>query len=298
MTSRFPTIKTAVFPVAGFGTRFLPASKAIPKEMLVLIDRPLIQYAVQEAIEAGIEKFIFITSSGKTPVEDYFDANAPLEDLLTKRGKSDELKMLKEFQLKDGSYAFVRQSAPLGLGHAVWCARHLVGNEPFALLLPDDVISGDVGCLKQMIDLYHDHPKTNILAVQEVALKDVSKYGILEIDQTKANIVWAKGFVEKPSPEQAPSRCAIIGRYILQPEIFDLLENIPRGSGGEIQLTDSFAPLHNKYPFLGLKFRGNRFDCGNREGLLEATVALAYNHKDLKSHLLDCINKYCIKQDD
>jgi UTP--glucose-1-phosphate uridylyltransferase len=287
-----PPIRTAVFPVAGLGTRFLPATKASPKEMLVVVDKPLIQYAVEEARDSGIENFIFVTSHGKSAIEDHFDVNYSLEQMLEQRGKAAELEILRSSQLAPGQAAFIRQQSPLGLGHAVWCARHLVGNQPFALILADDLILAKEACLAQMMSAYRQLGG-NVVAVMDVAPKYVNRYGILDVIKDDGVHVQAKGVVEKPSPEQAPSTTAIVGRYILQPEIFKILEQQQNGKDGEIQLTDSFPSLIKQMPFHGLRFDGQRFDCGLKEGWLEANLAFAYTRPDLKDHLLVSIKKHC-----
>lgn len=285
-------IRTAVFPVAGLGTRFLPATKASPKEMLVVVDKPLIQYAVEEARDCGIENFIFVTSHGKESIEDHFDVNYSLEQLLGQRGKTAELEILHSSQLAPGQAAFIRQQIPLGLGHAVWCARHLVGNQPFALILADDLILAEKVCLAQMITAY-EQLGGNIVAVMDVEKEHVNRYGILDVIKDDGVHVQAKGVVEKPIPTQAPSNTAIVGRYILQPEIFKILGEQQNGKDGEIQLTDSFPNLIKQMPFHGLRFDGQRFDCGLKEGWLEANLAFAYTRPDLKDHLLASIKKHC-----
>jgi UTP--glucose-1-phosphate uridylyltransferase len=287
-----PPIRTAVFPVAGLGTRFLPATKASPKEMLVVVDKPLIQYAVEEARDSGIENFIFVTSHGKECIEDHFDVNYSLEQLLEHRGKTAELEILRSSQLAPGQAAFIRQQIPLGLGHAVWCARHLVGNQPFALILADDLILAKEACLAQMMSAYQQLGG-NVVAVMDVEKKHVNRYGILDVISDDGIHVQAKGVVEKPAPEKAPSMTAIVGRYILQPEIFKVLEQQQNGKDGEIQLTDSFPSLIKQMPFHGLRFNGQRFDCGLKEGWLEANLAFAYTRPDLKDHLLASIKKHC-----
>ena len=288
----YPPIRTAIFPVAGLGTRFLPATKASPKEMLVVIDKPLIQYAVEEAKESGIENFIFVTAHGKGAIEDHFDANNLLEQALDRRGKTADLAILRKSQLAPGQAVFVRQQVPLGLGHAVWCARHWVKDEPFALILADDLIMADKPCLSQMMDAYCQKGG-NILAVEEVAPERVNQYGILDIAEDDGMLVRAKGVVEKPEQDKAPSRTAIVGRYILQPQIFEILGKQKKGAHDEIQLTDSFPSLIETMPFHGVRFEGIRFDCGMKEGWLEANLAFAYTRPDLKGHLLASIQKYC-----
>jgi UTP--glucose-1-phosphate uridylyltransferase len=285
-------IRTAVFPVAGLGTRFLPATKALPKEMLVVVDKPVIQYAVEEAREAGIENFIFITGPGKTSIEDHFDVNACLEQILEQRHKTVELEALREFQLDPGQATFIRQQTPLGLGHAVWCARQAVGSQPFALILTDDLILTSKPCISQLIEAYQQFGG-NIVAVSNVPPQNVHRYGILDIAQDDGIHVQANGVVEKPSIDKAPSTTAIVGRYILQPEIFEILGNQHQGAGGEIQLTDAFPVLIKSMPFHGVRFTGQWFDCGSKEGWLEANIAFAYTRPDLKDHLLASIEKHC-----
>jgi UTP--glucose-1-phosphate uridylyltransferase len=289
---KYLPIRTAVFPVAGLGTRFLPATKACPKEMLIVVDKPLIQYAVEEARDAGIENFIFVTSYGKTIIEDHFDVNSALEKTLEQRGKTAELSLLHSFQLKPGQAAFIRQQVPLGLGHAVWCARQMIGNQPFAVILPDDLILAQKSCLSQMMDAYR-HLGGNVVAVMDVAPEHVGRYGILNVLEDDGLHVQAKGVVEKPAIGHAPSNTAIVGRYILQPEIFKVLGAQKAGKGGEIQLTDSFPTLIRDMPFHGVRFEGQRFDCGLKEGWLEANVAFAYACPDLRGHLLSVIEKHC-----
>lgn len=267
-------IRKAVFPVAGLGTRFLPATKAMPKEMLTLVDRPLIQHAVDEARAAGIEQFIFVTSRGKGALEDHFDSNNDLKRTLEKRGKLKELAILETTEIPSGDLLFARQRDPLGLGHAVWCARHLVGREPFAILLPDDVVLAKTGCLKQMIDAYEE-VGGNLCAVVEVPREQTNRYGILDVESDDGRMAKIKGLVEKPAPEVAPSTLSIIGRYILQPEIFDELDAKFVGAGGEIQLTDSMAKLIGKQPFHGMRYEGTRYDCGDKIGFLEANIAFS-----------------------
>jgi len=273
-------IRKAVFPVAGLGTRFLPATKAMPKEMLTLVDRPLIQHAVDEARAAGIEQFIFVTSRGKGALEDHFDSNNDLRRTLEARGKKAGLELLKSTDIESGQLLFTRQREPLGLGHAVWCARHLVGREPFAILLADDVVLAKKPCLKQMIEAYNDIGG-NMVAVVDVPREKTSSYGILDVEKDDGRLAKVKGLVEKPEPAKAPSTLSIIGRYILQPEIFDALETNTAGSGGEIQLTDSMAKLIGKQPFHGLRFEGTRYDCGDKVGFVEANAAFALAHPDI-----------------
>ncbi|MEA1650831.1 UTP--glucose-1-phosphate uridylyltransferase GalU [Nitrospirillum sp. BR 11164] len=273
-------VRKAVFPVAGLGTRFLPATKAIPKEMLPLADKPLIQHAVDEAKAAGIEMFCFVTSRGKTPLEDHFDLNYELNQTLKNRGKLDLLKVVEDIQIDSGKIAYVRQSEPLGLGHAVWCAREFIGDEPFAVLLPDEQVLGDRPCLAQMMDAY-SQVGGNLLSVFEVPREQTNKYGILDIGKDDGRLAEVKGLVEKPDPAEAPSTLSIQGRYILQPEIFHHLERFETGAGGEIQLTDAMAKLIGTQPFHGFRFEGKRFDCGDKLGFVLANVAYALERPDM-----------------
>ena len=273
-------VRKAVFPVGGLGTRFLPATKAMPKEMLPLVDKPLIQYAVEEASAAGIEEFIFVTGRGKTAIEDHFDHSYELEDLLTRRGKTKELEALRRGLPSPGKIAYTRQQQPLGLGHAVWCARELVGNEPFAVLLADDVILAERPCLAQMVDAY-DQAGGNLVSVMEVARSEVSKYGILDVGTVRGRLIEARGMVEKPSYADAPSALAVIGRYILDPDIFRHLERVRPGAGGEIQLTDALASMRGECPLNGYRFSGRRFDCGDKVGFFDATIAYTLARPDL-----------------
>lgn len=272
-------IRKAVFPVAGLGTRFLPATKAMPKEMLTLVDRPLIQHAVDEARAAGIEQLIFITSRGKGALEDHFDLNNELKRVLESRNKTQALAILKSTNLEAGQLLFTRQSEPLGLGHAVWCARNLVGNEPFAVLLADDVVLSPKPCLKQMIEAY-DETGGNMVAIVEVPREHTNRYGILDVESESGRLAKICGLVEKPEPAKAPSTLSIIGRYILQPQIFDELSAKRIGAGGEIQLTDAMAKLIGKQPFHGFRYEGTRYDCGDRLGFIEANVAFAIANPD------------------
>lgn len=280
------TIKKAIFPVAGLGTRFLPATKSMPKEMLTVIDRPLIQYAVEEAKAAGIEEFIFVTGRGKTAIEDFFDYSFELNHTLELRGKTEDLKKVNDVVLDAGKVIYTRQQEPLGLGHAIWCARHLVGNEPFAVLLADDMILSKQPCLQQMMNHYDGG---NMAAVMQVPNDKTNQYGILDCGAEDDYKIVAKGLVEKPDPAKAPSNHAIIGRYILTPEIFDVLEQRNSGAGGEIQLTDALQKLIGKTPFYGFKFDGKRFDCGSRRGFLEASINFALDREDLRESLKSII---------
>lgn len=273
-------VRTAVFPVGGLGTRFLPATKAIPKEMLPVVDKPLIQYAVEEAIAAGIESFVFVTGRGKTAIEDHFDHSFELEHELNSRGKKADVLVLEEGLLAPGSIAYTRQQEPLGLGHAVWCARHLVGSGPFAVLLADDFIYGADPCLKQMIDAYQGGQMVAVMAVPD---HQTHRYGMITPGATTGPLTDILSVVEKPT--NAPSNLAIIGRYILTPDIFAHLEKGVRGAGGEIQLTDAFHPMIGHMPFYGYRFSGRRYDCGSKAGLLAASLAVALNRDDLRQEL-------------
>jgi UTP--glucose-1-phosphate uridylyltransferase len=283
-------IRKAVFPVAGLGTRFLPATKAMPKEMLTLVDRPLIQHAVDEARAAGIEQFIFVTSRGKGALEDHFDSNGDLKRTLEKRGKTKELAIVETTEIDSGQLLFTRQREPLGLGHAIWCARHLVGDEPFAILLADDVVLAKKPCLKQMIESYNEIGG-NVVAVVDVPREQTNRYGILDVEKDDGRLAKIKGLVEKPDPANAPSTLSIIGRYILQPEIFQELEAKRIGTGGEIQITDSMARLIGRQPFHGLRYEGTRYDCGDKVGFIEANVAFALAHPDMGGKVREALQK-------
>jgi UTP--glucose-1-phosphate uridylyltransferase len=275
-------IRKAIFPVAGLGTRFLPATKAMPKEMLTVVDRPLIQHVVDEAREAGIEHFIFVTGRNKGVIEDHFDRQFELEVTLQERNKQAELGLLEEHLPDAGQASFTRQQSPLGLGHAVWCAREIVGNEPFALLLPDVLVQHTPGCLAQMMEVYRANGSdANMIAVEEVPPERVHMYGVVGVGAPAGKGFKITQMVEKPKREEAPSNLSITGRYILQPEIFAILENQPRGAGGEIQLTDGMVRLAQAQPFLGFKFTGESFDCGSKIGFLAANVSYALARKDL-----------------
>lgn len=274
-------VTKAVFPVAGLGTRFLPATKSIPKEIMTLVDRPLIQYAIDEARAAGIKEFIFVTSRGKSALEDYFDVAPELESALRKAGKDQLLEVLKDTNMDSGAIAYIRQNRPQGLGHAVWCARRLIGNEPFAVLLPDDVIAAEKPCLQQMIEAYAE-TGGNMVAAMEVAPERASSYGVLDIANDMGSIVEAKGMIEKPPAGTAPSNLAVIGRYILSPEVLVNLNKIKQGVGGEIQLTDAIAEEIGKGKVYGYRFRGQRYDCGSKAGFLQATVAFGLARPDLR----------------
>ncbi|MFZ2005951.1 MAG: UTP--glucose-1-phosphate uridylyltransferase GalU [Stellaceae bacterium] len=285
-------IRKAVFPVAGLGTRILPATKAMPKEMLAVVDRPLIQYAVEEAKAAGIEEFYFVTGRGKGALEDHFDVAYEMEATLKERGKDQVLAELQSWLPEAGQIAYTRQQRPLGLGHAVWCARHLVGDEPFAVLLVDDLMVCDPPCLKQMVDAYEE-TGGNLVAVIEVPREQTNRYGVLDIVEEKGQLVRAKGVVEKPNPAEAPSNLTIIGRYIIQPEVFGHLENMTPGSGNEIQLTDGLAALIAEgQDFHGFRAAGRRFDCGDKLGYLEANIVLGLEHPELGDGVRRILQKY------
>ncbi|WP_313436023.1 UTP--glucose-1-phosphate uridylyltransferase [Novosphingobium sp.] len=275
-------VRKAVFPVAGLGTRFLPATKAIPKELLPVVDRPLIQYAVDEAREAGIEEFVFVTGRGKTAIVEHFDTAYELEATMTARGKS--LDPLESTRIQPGNLVTVRQQVPLGLGHAVWCARAVIGDEPFAIFLPDELMYGSPGCMAQMVEAYNE-VGGNLVSVLEVPEEDVSSYGVIApgatLDILGGAITEVKGLVEKPKVADAPSNKIVSGRYILQPEIMGLLANQGKGAGGEIQLTDSMAKLIGQQPFHAVTFAGQRFDCGSKVGFVEATLAIALDRPDM-----------------
>ncbi|MES2294552.1 MAG: UTP--glucose-1-phosphate uridylyltransferase GalU [Pseudomonadota bacterium] len=278
-------VRKAVFPVAGMGTRFLPATKAVPKEMLPVVDKPVIQYAVEEAREAGIEQFVFITGRGKHVIEDHFDHAYELESLLEAREKTQELDSLMESLPLTGSVGFIRQQQPLGLGHAVWCARHFVGNEPFAVLLPDDLMVGTPGALSQMIRAYDQVGGGIIVAAEEKTREETKRYGVVDPGAAKGNITEVRGVVEKPDPAKAPSNLCIIGRYILQPQIFDELDRQERGAGNEIQLTDSMAKMIGRMPFHAVKTDCARFDCGDKVGFLHANIAVGLSRPDIAPSL-------------
>ncbi|SMF91076.1 UTP--glucose-1-phosphate uridylyltransferase [Azospirillum oryzae] len=285
-------VRKVVFPVAGLGTRFLPATKAIPKEMLPLVDRPLLQHAVEEARAAGIEDFVFVTGRSKRAIEDHFDADTELNRTLEERGKMDALEEVRHSEIAPGRCFYTRQQVPLGLGHAVWCARALIGNDPFAIVLPDDFVQGKTPCLKQMVEAYEE-VGGNIVAVVDVPREKTSSYGILDVEKDDGRLATVRGLVEKPKPEEAPSTLSIIGRYILQPEIFDHLEKQQRGAGNEIQLTDAMANLIGTQPFHGLRFEGTRYDCGDKVGFIEATLAHALNRPDMADKVREMLRKYC-----
>ncbi len=284
-------VRKAVFPVGGLGTRFLPATKAMPKEMLPVVDKPLIQYAVDEAREAGVEEFIFVTGRGKVLIEDHFDRSYELEQVLMERGKDNVLEDLTSSLPSTGAVAYTRQREPLGLGHAVWCAKRFVGDEPFAVILADDLILSDTPALKQMIDARDNLGGGNILAAMEVPNEQTSRYGILSTGKDDGKTVEITNLVEKPDPSVAPSNLAVIGRYILEPSVFDLLENQARGAGNEIQLTDALSKLLENRPFYGLRFDGTRFDCGDKIGFLHANLAFALARDDIGADFKEIVKE-------
>jgi len=283
-------IRKAVFPVAGLGTRFLPATKSVPKEMLTVVDRPVIQYVVDEARDAGIEHFIFVTGRNKAVIEDHFDIQYELYQTLEQRGKTGPLEALRKAQPEAGRTSFTRQQEPLGLGHAVWCARDIVGDEPFAVLLPDMIMQSQTGCLKGMVDLY-EHSGGNVIGVQECDPSETHKYGIVATGRDVHSGFEITGMVEKPKSEVAPSNLYINGRYILQPEIFSVLENQERGAGNEIQLTDGMLRLARDQGFYGYHYRGSTYDCGSPEGFIEANLAFALNRPELRDTVLGIVEK-------
>ena len=284
-------LRKAVLPVAGLGTRFLPATKAMAKEMLPIVDRPLIQYAVDEARAAGIEQFCMITGRGKTALIDYFDVAYELEATLKARNKQEGLHTLLQTQLEPGSMVSVRQQEPLGLGHAIWCARSFIGDEPFAILLPDDIVLSRTPCLKQLADVYAQTGGA-VVAVEEVPRERTNRYGILDIGSDDGRLVEVRGLVEKPDPKDAPSNLSIIGRYVLTADVIPHLARMERGSGGEVQLTDGMARMIGQVPFHGLRYEGERFDCGDKIGFLEAQVAFALKRDDLGPAVRQFLKKY------
>lgn len=287
-----PLLK-AVLPVAGLGTRFLPATKAMAKEMLPVVDKPLIQYAIEEARAAGIEQFCMVTGRGKTALVEHFDIAYELEATLRERGKDAELKSLRDSQMTPGSVVTVRQQVPLGLGHAIWCARAFIGDDPFAILLPDDLVLSDTPCMKQLADTYRSTGGC-VVAVTEVPHEQTKSYGILDIASDDGKLVEVKGLVEKPAPKDAPSNLSIIGRYILLPEVIEHLARMERGAGNEVQLTDGMARLIGHVPFHGLRFEGRRFDCGNKTGFLEAQIAFALKRPDLAPAVRGFLREYAL----
>ncbi|HLI13216.1 MAG TPA: UTP--glucose-1-phosphate uridylyltransferase GalU [Alphaproteobacteria bacterium] len=284
-------IRRAIFPVGGLGTRFLPATKAMPKEMLPVVDKPLIQYALEEAQAAGIEEFIFVTGRGKAAIEDHFDHSYELQSVLAERGKLKELDEIRRWLPAPGRVAYMRQQEPLGLGHAVWCARNLINDEPFAVLLADDLVLAETPCLKQMIEAYAE-TGGNMVAVMEVPRAHTNRYGVLDVAHDRGKLVEVRGLVEKPVPEKAPSTLSIIGRYLLQPAVMEHLDRREKGSGGEIQLTDALAHMIGHGPFHGFRFAGTRFDCGDKVGFFEANVAFALAREDLGAAVAEVIRRY------
>ena len=281
------TITKAIFPVAGLGTRFLPATKSIPKEVLTLVDRPLIQYAIDEARAAGITEFIFVTARGKSALEDYFDRAPQLETQLREKGKAKLLKILETTNMDSGSIAYIRQHSALGLGHAVWCAHKLIGNEPFAVILPDDVIAAEKPCLQQMIEAYEE-TGGSMVAAMEVPGDQTSSFGILDVEKQFGDLLPVKQMVEKPISGTEPSNLAVIGRYLLTPSVMENIGNLKAGSGGEIQLTDAIAQeIKEGRPVNGFRFDGCRFDCGSKAGFLKATISFALARSDLRAELMD-----------
>lgn len=278
-------VTKAIFPVAGLGTRFLPATKSVPKEIMTLVDRPLIQYAIDEARAAGIKEFIFVTSRGKGALEDYFDLAPTLEQELKKKGKTELLDILKSTNMESGAIAYIRQHKAMGLGHAVWCARRLIGNEPFAVMLPDDVIAAETPCLQQMVEAY-EQTGGSMVAAMEVPRDKTSAYGVLDVDGEDGDLLSVKGMVEKPKAGEAPSNLAVIGRYIITPDVLKSLNKMKQGAGGEIQLTDAIAQeIQEGRRVSGYRFKGQRFDCGSKAGFLQATVSFGLAREELRDDL-------------
>ena len=284
-------IRKAVFPVAGLGTRFLPATKVMPKEMLPIGDRPLIQHVFEEARAAGIEEFIFVTGRHKGMLLEHFDYQPELMDTLEKRGKDDILEKVRDSEMPAGRLFTTRQAKPLGLGHAIWCARKLIGNEPFAIMLPDDLILNGTGCLKQMVDLYNQKGG-NVIAVKDVPREETYKYGIVKVGKEEGDVVEVKGLVEKPKIEKAPSTLSVVGRYVLQPEVLEYLAAFETGAGNEIQLTDSMAKLIGDHAFHGLKFSGKHYDCGSRLGFIEANIGYGLADEEIGDSVKKIIEDY------
>jgi UTP--glucose-1-phosphate uridylyltransferase len=284
-------IRKAVFPVAGLGTRLLPATKALPKEMLTLVDRPLIQHVVEEAKGAGIEEFIFVTSSGKTLIEDHFDRDHNLIATLEARGKKELLQLALDTEIPTGKLLVTRQHTPLGLGHAVWCARDLVGDEPFAVILPDETVLNSIGCMAQLMHVYNKQGG-NLVALMDVPREMTKNYGIVAGEFTSKNEIAISAMIEKPKPEEAPTTLSITGRYILQPEIFKYLEKGKKGAGGEIQLTDAMQELLGSQAFTGVRFDGKRYDCGHKLGFIEANIAFALDREDMRADVLKLLEHY------
>jgi len=285
-------LRKAVLPVAGLGTRFLPATKAMAKEMLPVVDRPLIQYSIDEARAAGIEQFCMITGRGKTELVEYFDVAYELEATLRQRDKKEGLEALKATSMQPGTMVTVRQQEPLGLGHAIWCARSFIGDDPFAILLPDDIILSKTPCLKQLADAYHQ-TGGNVVAVTEVPPEQTNRYGILKVGREEGNLVEVTGLVEKPKPADAPSNLSIIGRYVLTADVMPHLARLERGAGNEVQLTDAMARLIGHVPFHGLRYEGQRFDCGDKVGFLEAQIAFSLQREDMAPAVRKFLKHYC-----
>lgn len=284
-------LRKAVLPVAGLGTRFLPATKAMPKEMLPVVDKPLIQYAVDEARAAGIDQFCMVTGRGKTALIDHFDIAFELEATLAERDKQEALALLRQEAMPPGAITTVRQQVPLGLGHAIWCARTFIGNDPFAILLPDDLVLSQTPCMAQLATAYHE-TGGNVVAVAEVPREQTNRYGILKTGKMEGDLIEVAGLVEKPKPEEAPSNLSIIGRYVLLPEVITHLSRMEAGAGNEVQLTDAMAKMIGHTPFHGLKFEGERFDCGDKAGFLEAQIAFSLARPDLQDAVRRFLTKY------
>jgi UTP--glucose-1-phosphate uridylyltransferase len=284
-------LKKAVLPVAGLGTRFLPATKALAKEMLPVVDRPLIQYAIDEARAAGIEQFCLVTGRGKSAIVEHFDVAYELEKTLEERGKASILAELRELAIEPGAMMTVRQQVPMGLGHAIWCARAFVGDDPFAILLPDDLMQCDPPCMAQLAEAYRE-TGGNVVAIEEVPMERVNRYGVLDVAEDKGRLVSVKGLVEKPPVDKAPSNLTIIGRYVLMPEVIGHLSRMERGAGGEVQLTDGMARLIGSQPFHGLRYSGRRFDCGDKIGYLEAQIAFALGRPDMAPAVREFLKRY------
>ncbi len=289
------SIRKAIFPVGGLGTRFLPATKAMPKEMLTVVDKPIIQYAMEEAWAAGIEECILVTGRGKSAIEDHFDYSFELQQTLQRKGKTEALEKVESIIPPAGQVVYIRQQEPLGLGHAVWCARNLIGDEPFAVLLADDMVLSQRPCLQQMVDAYPNIGSGSLIATTEVSKEKTSLYGILNPESRNGNLIKATGMVEKPNPEDAPSNYAVIGRYILEPSIFDYLDKKVAGAGGEIQLTDAIVYASQSAPLHGFLYEGQRYDCGNRLGFIEANLAFALARPDMQEKVTKLIQSYLVR---
>ncbi len=283
-------VRKAILPVGGLGTRLLPATKAVPKEMLTIVDKPLIQYAVEEALAAGIETLIFVIGPDKEAIEQHFDERVHLQDALEEKGKEDALEAVQDSSLAPGQYAYVRQSVPLGVGHAIWCAASLIGSEPVAVLLPDDLMLCKTPCMKQLLEVYQQ-VGGNIVAVESVPREQTSRYGIVEVADESGAITEVRGVVEKPASDQAPSTLAVIGRYILQPDVIEALGNQEPGAGGEIQLTDAIAATIGQVPLHAVRFEGQRFDCGNKLGFVEANVAFALTRENMRDDMIALLER-------